>query len=165
MADLVQLATKYMGTPYVWGGESMEEGGMDCSGFIFNVLRDAGVTTERLTAQGYRSYGTPVSKADIQPGDLVFFGSQSNATHIGMYIGNGQIIHSAGGSKNTKSNPGKGVSIVSLDHRSDLIDIRRVGSGTAFGSASGSGLKNLAIVVILVVVCIVGVMLVMLAQI
>jgi cell wall-associated NlpC family hydrolase len=103
----------------------MSEGGMDCSGFVYNALKDAGYNYGRTTAQGYRSYGTKVSKADMQPGDLVFFGSKGKATHIGIYIGNGQMIHSAGGSKNTKSNPGKGVSTISVNHRSDFLEARR----------------------------------------
>ena len=117
-------AQKYIGTPYVWGGESMQEGGMDCSGFVYNALRDAGYKVGRTTAQGYRSYGTKVSKADMQPGDLVFFGS-GDASHIGIYIGNGQMIHSSGGSKNTASNPGKGVSITNVDYRKDFLEARR----------------------------------------
>lgn len=123
---IADSAQKYLGTPYVWGGESMEEGGMDCSGFVYNALKDAGYKVGRTTAQGYRSQGTAVSKGEMQPGDLIFFGSNpKNASHIGIYIGNGQMIHSAGGSKNTKNNPGKGVSIVSVDHRKDFLEARR----------------------------------------
>lgn len=122
---IVDAAQKYIGTPYVWGGESMSEGGMDCSGFVYNVLKDAGYNVGRTTAQGYRSGGTSVSKSDMQPGDLVFFGSNGNASHIGIYIGNGQMIHSSSGSKNTASNPGKGVSITNVDYRSDFLEARR----------------------------------------
>lgn len=123
---IANAAQKYIGTPYVWGGESMAEGGMDCSGFVYNALRDAGYDVGRTTAQGYRSYGKSVSKANMQPGDLIFFGkSNNNATHIGIYLGNGKMIHSSGGSKNTKSNPGKGVNIANVNHRSDFIEARR----------------------------------------
>lgn len=124
-SGIVNAAKKYIGTPYVWGGESMSEGGMDCSGFVYNALKDAGYNVGRTTAQGYRSYGTSVSKADMQPGDLIFFGSNGRASHIGIYLGNGQMVHSAGGSKNTKSNPGKGVSVVNVDHRKDFLEARR----------------------------------------
>lgn len=124
--SIANAAQKYIGTPYVWGGESMAEGGMDCSGFVYNALKDAGYNVGRTTAQGYRNYGTSVSKADMQPGDLIFFGKNNNdASHIGIYIGNGQMIHSSGGSKNTKSNPGKGVSITNVDYRSDFLEARR----------------------------------------
>lgn len=125
-SNIVNAAQKYLGTPYVWGGESMSEGGMDCSGFVYNALKDSGYKVGRTTAQGYRSYGKSVSKSEMQPGDLIFYGSNKNdASHIAIYIGNGQMIHSSGGSKNTKSNPGKGVSIANVDYRSDFIEARR----------------------------------------
>lgn len=122
--SIVENAKKYLGTPYVWGGESMDEGGMDCSGFVYNALKDSGYNVGRTTAQGYRNYGTSVPKADMQPGDLVFFG-KGEATHIGIYLGDGKMIHSSGGSKNTKSNPGKGVVIGDVNSRSDFIEARR----------------------------------------
>lgn len=124
-SSIVSAAKKYIGTPYVWGGESSAEGGMDCSGFVYNALKDAGYNVGRTTAQGYRSYGSSVSKEEMQPGDLVFYGKDGNASHIGIYIGNGQMIHSSGGGKNTAANPGKGVSIASVDYRSDFLEARR----------------------------------------
>ena len=123
--NIVDSAKRYIGTPYVWGGESMAEGGMDCSGFVYNALKDSGYNVGRTTAQGYRSLGTKVSKSDMQPGDLIFYGKNNDASHIGIYIGNGQMIHSSGGSKNTKSNPGKGVSITNVDYRGDFLEARR----------------------------------------
>ena len=123
-SNLVNAAQKYIGTPYVWGGESMSEGGMDCSGFVYNALKDAGYDVGRTTAQGYRGKGTKVSKSDLQPGDLIFYGS-GNATHIGIYIGNGQMIHSSGNDNNTKSNPGKGVEVKNIDYRRDFLEARR----------------------------------------
>ena len=125
-SSIVSAAEKYIGTPYVWGGSSAAQGGMDCSGFVYNALKDAGYDVGRTTAQGYRSYGSTVSKSDMQPGDLVFFGKNNNASHIGIYIGNGQMIHSAGkGQENTKSNPGKGVSVANVDYRNDFLEARR----------------------------------------
>lgn len=124
-SNIVNAAKNYIGTPYVWGGESRQEGGMDCSGFVYNALKDAGYNVGRTTAQGYRSYGTTVSKSDMQPGDLIFYGKDGNASHIGIYIGNGEMIHSSGGSKNTASNPGKGVSVTNVDYRSDFLEARR----------------------------------------
>ena len=123
--NIVDSAKRYIGTPYVWGGESMAEGGMDCSGFVYNALKDSGYNVGRTTAQGYRGLGTKVNKSDMQPGDLIFYGKDNNASHIGIYIGNGQMIHSSGGSKNTKSNPGKGVSITNVDYRGDFLEARR----------------------------------------
>lgn len=125
VGNLLSVAQNYIGTPYVWGGESMDEGGMDCSGFVYNALKDAGYNVGRTTANGYRSYGSKISKSEMQPGDLIFFGKNGKATHIGIYAGNGQMIHSSGGSKNTKSNPGKGVTIASINSRSDFLEARR----------------------------------------
>ena len=122
--SIADTAQKYLGTPYVWGGESMAEGGMDCSGFVHNALKDAGYNISRTTAQGYRNYGAVVDKSQMQAGDLVFFG-KGEASHIGIYLGNGKMIHSSGGSKNTKDNPGKGVVIGDVNSRSDFIEARR----------------------------------------
>lgn len=122
---IADAAQKYIGTPYVWGGESMSEGGMDCSGFVYNALKDAGYDVGRTTAQGYRSKGSTVKKSEMQPGDLIFYGKNGEASHIGIYIGDGKMIHSSGGSKNTKANPGKGVTVANVDHRSDFIEARR----------------------------------------
>lgn len=122
---IADAAQKYLGTPYVWGGSSISHGGMDCSGFVYNALKDAGYDVGRTSAQGYRNIGTVVNKSDIQPGDLIFYGTNGNASHIGIYIGNGQVIHSSGGSKNTKNNPGKGVIVSNVDHRGDFIEARR----------------------------------------
>ena len=124
--SIADAAQKYIGTPYVWGGSDKNtHGGMDCSGFVYNALKDAGYDVGRTSAQGYRSKGTVVNKADMQPGDLIFYGSNGNATHVGIYIGNGQMIHSSGGSSNTKANPGKGVSVINVDHRKDFLEARR----------------------------------------
>ena len=121
---VVNAAQKYMGTPYVWGGESMSEGGMDCSGFVYNALKDSGHNVGRTTAEGYRQGGTSVSKDNLKPGDLVFYGS-GKATHIAIYAGDGKIIHSSGSDKNTKSNPGKGVTVTNIDYRNDYLGAKR----------------------------------------
>ena len=122
---IVDIAKKYLGTPYVWGGKSMDAGGMDCSGFVYNVLKDAGYNVGITNSQGYRAYGTAVSKSDMQVGDMIFYGKNNKASHMGIYIGNGQIIHSSGGTANTKANPGKGVIISNVGYRSDLLEVRR----------------------------------------
>ena len=119
-----EVALSYVGTPYVWGGESMAEGGMDCSGYVYNVLKDLGHDVGRTTAEGYRNGGEAVNKSDLQPGDLVFYGSGS-ASHVGVYVGDGKVAHSSGGSKNTKSNPGKGVIVSDINHRSDYLGAKR----------------------------------------
>lgn len=121
---VVEAAQKYMGTPYVWGGESMSEGGMDCSGFVYNALKDSGHNVGRTTAEGYRKGGTSVSKDSLKPGDLVFYGN-GTATHVAIYAGDGKIIHSSGNEKNSASNPGKGVSVTNLDYRKDYLGAKR----------------------------------------
>lgn len=93
---LLQEAARYLGTPYVWGGYSPS--GFDCSGFVSYCLTNSGVrNTGRLTAQGLYDICTPVSESDVQPGDLIFFTGTYDAgvpvSHIGIYVGGGQMIH------------------------------------------------------------------------
>jgi cell wall-associated NlpC family hydrolase len=92
---VISTARSLLGTPYVWGGESPSEGGFDCSGFTQYVYSRAGYTLNRVSAD-QATQGTAVSRANLQPGDLVFFSFQQNGTvnHVGIYIGNGQMIHS-----------------------------------------------------------------------
>jgi hypothetical protein len=124
---LINSAKKYDGTPYVWGGESLEEGGLDCSGLIYISLKDSGYKTVRKTAQGFSLIGKSVSLDSIKSGDLLFFGkSQTKITHCAIYLGNELMIESIGSSKNTKNNKGRGVVISSLYRRSDLVCARRV---------------------------------------
>lgn len=123
---IIANCKKYLGKPYVWGGESDAEGGYDCSGYVYNVLRDSGYNVGRNTANGYRSLGTKVSIATKDIGDLLFFGKNNKATHIAIYAGNGMMYESTGGSKNTKYNPGKGVVLSSVSKRKDLIEVRRI---------------------------------------
>lgn len=121
---IIEKAKAYLGKPYVWGGESDAEGGFDCSGYAYNVLRDAGFKVTRNTANGYRSLGTKIDASKKQPGDLLFFGSSNKATHIAIYAGDSKMYESIGGSSNTKSNPGKGVTLSNLSRRSDLMEVR-----------------------------------------
>ena len=116
---------KYLGKPYVWGGESMEEGGYDCSGYVYNVLKDSGMKVGRSTAQGYSSLGTTVTEA--KEGDLLFFGkSTKSITHIAICAGNSKMYESIGTSRNTKTNVGKGVTLSNMSRRKDLILIKRI---------------------------------------
>lgn len=124
---LIENAKKYVGTPYVWGGESLSEGGLDCSGLIYISLSDSGYKTTRKTAQGFSLIGKSVLLDSIKAGDLLFFGkSQTKITHCSIYLGNELMIESIGSSKNTKNNKGRGVVISSLYRRLDLVCARRV---------------------------------------
>jgi peptidoglycan DL-endopeptidase CwlO len=84
---VVGIAMQFLGTPYRWGGAA--PGGFDCSGLVMYVYAQVGVSLPHNAAAQY-GYGTPVSKADLQPGDLVFF---NGLGHNGIYIGGGQFIH------------------------------------------------------------------------
>ena len=91
--QIIENCKQYLGKPYVWGGESMSEGGYDCSGYAYNVLRDSGFKVNRSTAQGYSKLGTTVSYSKANKGDLLFFGkSTSKITHIAIYAGNGKKL-------------------------------------------------------------------------
>ena len=85
---VVGIAMQYLGTPYVYGGAS--PGGFDCSGFVMYVFGQVGVSLPHNAAAQYGS-GMPVSRDQLQPGDLVFF---DGLGHVGIYIGGGQFIHS-----------------------------------------------------------------------
>lgn len=92
-AQILAEAQKYLGTPYVYGGAS--PAGFDCSGFVYYVLKQLGYSPYRIPADQY-SMGTFVSKANLQVGDIVFFAGTytSGISHVGIYAGNGQFIHS-----------------------------------------------------------------------
>ncbi len=85
---VVGIAMQYLGVPYVWGGASPS--GFDCSGFVMYVFGQVGVSLPHNAAAQY-GYGTPVSRDQLQAGDLVFF---NGLGHNGIYIGGGQFIHS-----------------------------------------------------------------------
>ncbi len=86
---VVGIAMRYLGVPYRWGGASPSTG-FDCSGFIMFVFAQVGVSLPHNAAAQY-GYGSPVSRSQLQPGDLVFF---NGLGHNGIYIGGGQFIHS-----------------------------------------------------------------------
>ena len=95
-ATLITEAEKYLGYPYVWGGSNPDTS-FDCSGFVSFVLTNSGlVNTGRLGAQGLYNVCTPVSKANAQPGDLIFFVGTYDTpgvSHVGIYVGDGVMIH------------------------------------------------------------------------
>ena len=120
-------AAKYLGTPYVWGGESEKEGGFDCSGFVFNVLRDSGYNVPRDTAQGYFNRFKANRIYSVESSALLFFGKSTNKiTHIAIAIDNTFMYESIGGRLNTKFNKGKGVTMSKITRRKDLIAICKV---------------------------------------
>lgn len=96
-AQLMQEAEKYIGFPYVWGG-STPSTSFDCSGFVCWAYTHSGVyNLPRTTAQGIYNQCAPISRSEARPGDLVFFTrtyvSSEPVTHIGIYVGDGLMLH------------------------------------------------------------------------
>jgi SH3-like domain-containing protein len=95
--SIFSVAREMMGFPYLWGGTSSK--GIDCSGFMKLVFYSQGIILARDASQQAR-YGESIdlsSRNNLQPGDLLFFGrTAQRITHVGMYIGNGDFIHSSG---------------------------------------------------------------------
>lgn len=92
---LIAYSKTFLGTPYVYGGDSPSDGGFDCSGFTQYVFGQNGYTINRISKDQALN-GTSVSKANLQPGDLVFHSFEGNGviSHVGIYIGGGKMIHS-----------------------------------------------------------------------
>lgn len=96
-ANMIREAEKYLGYPYVWGGSSPSTS-FDCSGFVSYVINHCGNgwNVGRLTANGLKNYCTIIRPEEAQPGDLIFFQgtyNTSGASHVGIYVGNGMMIH------------------------------------------------------------------------
>ena len=102
---LLDEAAKYLGIYYVWGGTT--PAGFDCSGFVQYVCRQNGISIPRIADDQLHGPGTYVSRAQLEPGDLVFFGSGDYASHVGMYVGDGIMIHSP--------STGKAIQYTSID--------------------------------------------------
>lgn len=114
--SLIDTAAEYLGIPYVWGGTTPS--GFDCSGFVQYVCRQNGISIERVADDQLKKSGKSVSKSQLQPGDLVFFGSGNYATHVGMYVGDGMMIHS----------PSTGKSIMYTSIESGYYSSRYIGA-------------------------------------
>jgi len=100
---IVNTAMKYLGVPYVYGGTS--PACFDCSGLVYYVYKENGYSiTRRASLQWFDGYS--VTKAELQPGDLVFFSSNysSSIEHVGIYIGQAQFIHASSGGGCVKIN-------------------------------------------------------------
>ena len=116
-------ATDYLGLKYVWGGASLTKGA-DCSGFTQQIYKKFGVSLPHK-ASYQAKMGTKInSKSDLQAGDLVFFGSKNNITHVGIYGGDGKFIES--------HHTGASVRVSKLSSRKDFV------SGSRFSGISGS---------------------------
>lgn len=100
--SLVNYAKQFLGTKYVWGGTNLKTG-VDCSGFTYSVYKNFGITLNR-SSRDQLSNGRRVDRAELVPGDLVFFdtnggSNNGNISHVGIYIGDGNFIHASSSSK------------------------------------------------------------------
>ncbi|MDD3172801.1 MAG: NlpC/P60 family protein [Herbinix sp.] len=115
--EIVSYALKFVGNPYVWGGESLTNGA-DCSGFVQAIYADFGYRIPRTSADQASNAGKKVSESEMLPGDLIFYAySNGRVHHVAMYIGNGKIVHAA--------NSRQGI-ITSQYNYNDIYCIRRI---------------------------------------
>lgn len=121
--ELVENAKELLGVRYVWGGNTPAQG-LDCSGLLYYIQKKAGSDVRDMNASGYSELGKKIGIGQKKPGDFLFFGRP--VTHCAIYVGNGYMIESRGGRKNTAENPGMGVVKSLVSRRSDLSCIRRV---------------------------------------
>ena len=91
-AIAARTAERFVGIPYRWGGNNVVEG-MDCSSFVRAVYNLCGTSIPRTSREQYKA-GDPVTRNNLQDGDLVFFGaSEDNINHVGIYVGSGKFVH------------------------------------------------------------------------
>jgi uncharacterized protein YgiM (DUF1202 family) len=112
--DLVQYALQFVGNRYVWGGESLTNG-VDCSGFTMKIYEKYGIYLPH-SSKAQPSYGTKIKASEAQPGDLFFYGSGSTISHVGIYIGDGKIVHA--------SNKRDGIKISNAYYRTPICVVR-----------------------------------------
>lgn len=100
---IIEEAKKHLGVPYIWGGSAPN--GFDCSGYVQYVLKQAGISVPRTTEQ-QAQVGKYISKSELRPGDLVFLQNTYRAgiSHVGIYLGNDQMIHASSSKGVTVSN-------------------------------------------------------------
>jgi cell wall-associated NlpC family hydrolase len=93
---VLDFARAQIGKPYIWGGTGPN--GYDCSGLVQAAWAQAGVSLPRTTYDQVNA-GTRISRDQVQPGDLLFFYSESSPSHVGIYAGNGMMVHGSNPSK------------------------------------------------------------------
>ena len=124
--DLIMNAMSLIGLSYRFGGHSPTQG-LDCSGFMQYIFkRSMGITLPRTSAE-MATVGQQVDRANLKPGDMVFFGSGGRVSHVGMYIGNDRFIHAP--------RTGRDIEITSMNGsywKSRYITARRVDRSSRF---------------------------------
>ena len=119
-ANMAQTAQLYVGYRYTWGGMSPATG-FDCSGFVNYICKQYGISLHRVAQDIYTYDGVFVNAADMQPGDILCFGyGPYSIGHVGMYVGNGQMVHAC------DSSTGVIYSNVSGYYSTNLIGVKRV---------------------------------------
>lgn len=129
-------ATDYLGLKYVYGGASLTKGA-DCSGFTQQIYKKYGVSLPHHAADQAKMGTKITSKKDLQAGDLVFFGSKNNITHVGIYGGDGKFIESP--------HTGASVKVSKLSSRKDFVSgsrFSKINSATSTSSSSGKNVKK-----------------------
>ena len=102
--NVIDRAHELLGTPYKWGGNSVEQG-FDCSSFLVYLFKtEANIQIPRTTAAMHRSKATTIKRNALKPGDAVFFkgNGRGQVSHVGLYIGEGKFIHSPRTGKNVR---------------------------------------------------------------
>lgn len=115
-AQIIAYAMQYLGNQYVHGGQTLA-GGTDCSGFTSLIYKEFGYSLSRTPTGQLANAGRSVDYSQAQPGDIICYGSSGKCTHVALYIGNGEIIHSA--------NSRKGVIIGNADYNT-ILGIKNV---------------------------------------
>ncbi len=93
-SDVISYAKQFLGNPYVYGGNSLTNGA-DCSGFTSQIFKNFGVSLSRSSSAQYANNGTSVDPSDVRVGDLMFYGHGGQISHVGIFMGNNQIIHAS----------------------------------------------------------------------
>lgn len=133
---LYDTATDYLGLKYVWGGASLTKGA-DCSGFTQQIYKKFGVSLPHHAADQAKMGTKITSKKNLQAGDLVFFGSKNNITHVGIYGGDGKFIESP--------HTGASVRVSKLSSRKDFVSgsrFSKINNVTSTSSSSGKNVKK-----------------------
>ena len=134
-SKLIANGERFLGFPYLWGGTSSK--GIDCSGFVKTIYFLSGIILERDASQQFK-HGKEVDITtgwkNLQKGDLLFFGSKATKriTHVGMYIGDSELIHSSGSVRINSLDPGN-------DNYSEHLSSIFVGARRMIGIPSGQG--------------------------
>jgi peptidoglycan DL-endopeptidase CwlO len=110
-AQMVQYAKQFLGNKYVFGGTSLTNG-IDCSAFMMRIYQKYGYTGIPRNSRAQAAYSTGISSSNAKPGDLFFYGDSNYISHVGMYIGDGLIIHA--------SNPRSGIKISNAFYRTPI---------------------------------------------